>query len=232
MVTSRFLPFLSWILCTLLLAGVAFSKPGDEEKKTVLANMKSANEALTTLQARMKQRKISSFMEKEVVTRARFYYVKPGKYRLDPSSSDENEYIINDKQVWIVNHKNKTVTTTGESELNVSHYMMGFGNSADQLETLFDVQVDPRTSDKKFGSYRMVLTPLRNTPLYGKLEKIIVFIRDDLWLPYGAELQESDGDATIWEFSDFKLNGKIKDDLFRLEVPGGYQLKKYEKTGP
>ncbi|MBL7996979.1 outer membrane lipoprotein carrier protein LolA [bacterium] len=209
----------------------AASKPvraGDEEKKHVMKSMKSANETTTTLQAKMKQRKISSFMEKEVVSKADFFYMKPGKYVLDPSSNDENQYIINNNEIWIVNHKNKSVTVTNEKELNFSQYIMGFGGSLDGLDNTFDIKVSSKEVQKKFGSYRMQMTPLKNSKLYNKLEKIVIYVRDDLWLPYGAELYENDGDITIWEFTDLKVNGKIKDEVFKQEMPKGYQIKKYE----
>lgn len=225
----RFIRIFSLVLTAVYLI-TASLQAGDEEKKHVMSSMKSANETTNSLQAKMKQRKISSFMEKEVVSKADFYYIKPGKYVLDPSSRDENQYIINNKEIWIINHKNKTVTVTNEKELNFSQYIMGFGGSLDGLDKLFDIKVSAKESQKKFGSYKMQLTPLKNTNLYNKLEKIIVYVRDDLWLPYGAELYENDGDITIWEFSDLKINGKIKEDVFKQEVPKGYQMKKYENN--
>ncbi len=209
--------------------GYAKSGKGDEEKKTVIAKMKANNETVSSLTAKMKQRKTSAFMDKEVVTKAQFYYLKPGKYRLDPDNDSENEYIINDKSIWVINQKSRTVTTTDEGEMNFSQYVMGFGNSMESLEKIFEIKVEAGPRQKKFGSYRMHLIPLKSGPLFNKMEKIIVSVRDDLWLPYYAELYESDGDMTIWEFSDFKVNGKIKEDVFRQEVPKGFQVKKYEK---
>jgi outer membrane lipoprotein-sorting protein len=202
---------------------------GDADKKNLISNMKTSSETIHSLQAKMKQRKISSFMEKEIISKSQFYYMKPGKYVLLPNGKDENEYIINDKEIWIVNHKNKTVTITNDKEVNFSQYLMGFGNSVDGLETLFDVKVEPKEVQKKFGSYRMLLVPKKESKFYNKLEKVVVYVRDDLWLPYKAELVESDGDSTIWEFSDFKVNGKIKEEIFKQEIPKGYQLKKFEK---
>ena len=219
---------LFWFFCAALHLTVLSLRAGDEEKKHVMNSMKTAHETTTSLQAKMKQRKISSFMETAAVSKADFYYMKPGKYVLDPSSKDENQYVINNKEIWIINHKNKSVTVTNESELNFSQYIMGFGGSLDGLDKLFDIKVSAKESQKKFGSYKMQLTPLRNTKLHNKLEKIIVYVRDDVWLPYGAELYENDGDITIWEFSDFKINGKIKEDVFKQEIPKGYQMKKYE----
>ena len=220
----------SWSVIVSIFIATSVLRAGDEEKKHVMNSMKSANETTLSLQAKMKQRKISSFMEKEVVTKADFYYMKPGKYVLDPSSKDENQYIINNKEIWIINHKNKSVTVTNEKELNFAQYMMGFGGSLDGLDNLFDIKVSAKESQKKFGSYKMQLTPLKNTKFYNKLEKIVIYVRDDLWLPYGAELYENDGDITIWEFTDFKVNGKIKEDVFKQELPKGYQLKKYENN--
>lgn len=215
-------------MVALFLIAFGSLRAGDKEKKHVLDNMKSVNETTTTLQAKMKQRKISSFMEKEVVSKADFYYMKPGKYVLDPSSKDENQYIINNNEIWIINHKNKSVTVTNDKELNFSQYIMGFGASLEGLDNMFDVKVSTKEVQRKFGSYKMQLTPLKSSKLYNKLEKIVIYIRDDLWLPYGAELYENDGDITIWEFTDLKVNGKIKEDVFQQEIPKGYQLKKYE----
>lgn len=215
-------------LVVLLFLSVPLLQAGETEKKLVLGNVKSAGESLTSLQAKMKQRKISAFMEKEVVTKADFYYMKPGKYVLDPSSKSENEYIIVGDEIWIVNDQNKTVTTTSNNEMNFGQYLVGFGASTESLEKLFDIMVGPKTSAKKFNIYRIELRPRKNTSLHGKLEQIIVEIRDDLWLPDSATLTESDGDETVWEFTDYKINPKIKDSVFKLEVPKGYQLKKLE----
>ena len=75
----------SWSVIVSIFIATSALRAGDEEKKHVMNSMKSANETTLSLQAKMKQRKISSFMEKEVVTKADFYYMKPGKYVLDPS---------------------------------------------------------------------------------------------------------------------------------------------------
>ena len=106
---------------------------------------------------------------------------------------------------------------------------MGFGNSLDQLEKYFDIKVETKQLVGKFGSYKMQLTPLKNSKMEDKFEKVVVYIRDDLWLPYGAEMYENDGDITIWEFTDFKINEKIKEDVFKQELPKGFTLKKLDK---
>lgn len=218
-----------FLMMALVAFGFRTGYAGDEEKKNVMNNMKISNDKITSLQAKMKQRKTSSFMDNEVVSRAVFYYSKPGKYMLDPGNKEDNQYVINGKEIWMINHKNKSVTITNDAELNFSQYMMGIGNSMDVLETYFDVKVGPKKAEKKFNSFKMELTPLKNGKLDGKFEKIVVFVRDDLWLPYGAELYENDGDTTVWEFTDFKINQTVKEDLFKQEVPKGYTVKKYEK---
>ena len=111
---------------------------------------------------------------------------------------------------------------------NYGHYVKAVLSEAPSPEKLFDIMVGPKTSAKKFNIYRIELRPRKNTSLHGKLEQIIVEIRDDLWLPDSATLTESDGDETVWEFTDYKINPKIKDSVFKLEVPKGYQLKKLE----
>ncbi len=216
--------FLLVVVGSRLFAGV-----GEEERKTVITNMKSASDAMTSLYAKMKQKKKSAFMEKEVTTKADFYFMKPGKYSLRPNNDAENQYIVNGNDVWIINRKNKTVTTTSESDFSLNQYVIGFGGAIETLEKYFAVTVDVKQVQKKFGSYKISLTPLKTSKFYEKLEKITILVRDDLWLPYHAELSESDGDTTTWEFSDFKLNSKIKDDIFKQEVPKGFQVKKYEK---
>lgn len=219
-----------FVLVWSLNIGIAAAGTGEEDKKTVIHNLKTSNERITSLQAAMKQKKISSFMDKEVVTRARFYYLKPGKFALVPNSKEENRYIVNDKTIWIVNDQTKTVTETTEGDMDFSQYFAGLGNSAEQLEKWFDVTVDSRKTMRQYGSFRMDLVPLKSSKLYGKIDKIVLFLRDDLWLPYMAEFQESDGDVTVWEFSDFKLNKGIKESIFAQEVPKGYAIKKLEKN--
>jgi outer membrane lipoprotein-sorting protein len=218
--------FLVWMM---MLPSNARPGDGDEEKKMVIANVKASNEKIQSLTAKMKQRKISSFMEKEIVSKSDFYYKKPGHYVISPDKDDENKYIVTPKEIWIVNKKNKTITVTNDKEIDLSQYLMGIGEKEDILETLFDVRVETRQTAHKFGFYKMYLIPSKTSKLYEKLEKIILYIRDDLWLPYGAELYENDGDITIWEFNNIKINPKIKDDVFKQEMPKGYTLKKYEK---
>jgi outer membrane lipoprotein-sorting protein len=219
-----------FVLLWTLHVGVGVAGNGEEDKKTVIHNLKTSNERITSLQASMKQRKVSSFMDKEVVTKAQFYYQKPGQFALIPNSKEENRYIVNDKTIWIINDKTKTVTETNDGEMDFSQYFAGVGNSADQLEKWFEVTVDPRKALRQYGSFRMELVPLKSSKLYGKIDRIVLLLRDDLWLPYMAEFQESDGDVTVWEFSDFKLNKNIKESIFARDVPKGYAIKKLEKN--
>ncbi len=202
---------------------------GEEDKKFVLENLKTANEGTTSIEANMRQRKRSSFMDKEVVTKAKFYFLKPGKFALIPNSSNENRYIANAGILWIINDEAKSVTETAESDFDFTQYFTGFGSSADQLEKWFDVQVDSPQKVKSFQAYRMELTPRESGKFEGKLDRIVVWIRADIWLPHGAEFYESDGDVTEWEFSDYKINKKVKDELFVQQLPKGYTLKKLEK---
>lgn len=198
--------------------------------KAIMGNVKATTDKVVTLQAKMKQRKISSFMEKETTSKADFYYKKPGHYVIAPNKDEENKYNITPDDIWIINKKNKTITVTTEKDIDLSQYFMGFGESQNVLETIFDMKLEPVQKLSKFNSHKIVMFPLKSSKLYGKMDKIIMYIRDDLWLPYGAELYEADGDITIWEFSGIKINGKIKDDVFKRETPKGFSVKKLDKS--
>ncbi len=213
------------LVCTIRLS----ASVGDEDKRSVFSNMKTASDGITSVQAKMKQVKKSAFIEKAITSKADFYFMKPGKYALHPSSDSENEYVVNGDQVWIINRKNKTVTTTSQAEFNLEQYVIGMGSALETVEKFFSVKVDSKQSQKKFGSYKITLTPLKSSKFYDKLEVITLYIRDDIWLPYYAELAEDDGDSTTWEFTDFKINQKIKDDIFKQEIPKGFQIKKLSK---
>ena len=168
-------------------------------------------------------------MEKETVSKADFYYKKPGQYVINPNKEEDNKYNITPDDIWIINKKNKTITITSEKDVDLSQYFMGFGESNNVLESIFEMKLEPVQKLSKFNSYKILMYPLKTSKLYGKMDKIVMYIRDDLWLPYGAELYEEDGDITIWEFSGIKINGKIKEDAFKREVPKGFSLKKLEK---
>jgi outer membrane lipoprotein-sorting protein len=208
----------------------SFSQNHDDIKQ-IMAHVKSTTDKINTLSAKMKQRKISSFMEKETVSKADFYYKKSGQYVIAPNKDEDNKYNITPNDIWIINKKNKTITVTTEKDIDLSQYFMGFGESQNVLETVFEMKLEPVQKLSKFSSYKILMFPLKTSKLYGKMDKIIMYIRDDLWLPFGAELYEADGDITIWEFSGIKINGKIKDEVFKREVPKGFSFKKLEKSG-
>ncbi len=226
--SPKALPVLACLLLYWLLPEKACpQKNGDV--KAIIGNMKTTADQIVTLQAKMKQRKISSFMEKETVSKADFYYKKPGHYVIAPNKDEDNKYNITPEDIWIINKKNKTITVTTEKDIELSQYFMGFGESQNTLETIFDIRLEPAQKVSKFNSHKILMFPLKSSKLYGKMDKIIMYIRDDLWLPYGAELYEADGDITIWKFSGIKTNGKIKDDVFKREIPKGFSMKKLDK---
>lgn len=224
--------FIFTVLMTLLFLtfGNRIFAQNNDEIKPIMSNVKATTDKIVTLSAKMKQRKISSFMEKETISKADFYYKKPGQYVIAPNKDEDNKYNITPDDIWIINKKNKTITVTTDKDIDLSQYFMGFGESQNVLETVFEMKLEPVQKLSKFSSYKILMFPLKSSKLYGKMDKIIMYIRDDLWLPYGAELYEEDGDITIWEFSGIKINGKIKDDVFKREVPKGYSMTKLEKT--
>ena len=199
------------------------SADGEKEKQYIFDQVKAANEDLNTLQAEMTQRKISSFMADETIATSSFYYRKPGMYRLKPKKRDQNDYIVKRDQVWIVNHKTKDIMVTSDRNANFTKYLVGFGNSVDQIDNVFEVKVDSRVRLSGFGSYKITLIPRESSDLHDKIEVITILLRDDLWLPYKADITEIDGDQTIWEFSNFKLNQAISESTFEQQVPNGYQ---------
>lgn len=204
------------------LAASARAQSEVADKEMIYGEIRKASAKLTTLQADMVQHRISSFMASEVVTKSKFYYKKPGLFRLKPKKKEENEYIINDRTVWIINHMTKEVLVTKSEGANFSRYIVGFGNTIDELERVFHITAMVPIVDKKFRIYELQLTPRENSDLYDKLEDLRIFFRDDLWVPFRAEITEIDGDQTIWQFSKFKLNKNIKDKDFEQKLRKGY----------
>ncbi len=224
---------ISLVIAGMLIAGFSgrsLPAQNNDDIKRIMASVKNTTDKVVTLSAKMKQRKISSFMEKETLSKADFYYKKPGQYVIAPNKDEDNKYNITPEDIWIINKKSKTITVTSEKDIDLSQYFMGFGESQNVLESIFEMKLEPAQKLSRFSSYKMIMFPLKTSKLYGKMDKIIMYIRDDLWLPYGAELYEADGDITIWEFSGIKINGKIKEDVFKREIPKGFSVTRLEKS--
>lgn len=201
----------------------------NEEIQRIMKEIRKSTDELSALTAKMKQRKISSFMEKETVTKSDFYYKKPGRYVIAPARDEENKYNITPEDIWIINKKNKTILVTTDKDADLSQYFTGFGDNQTTLENNFDMRLESTQKIGRFLSYKIVMLPLKSSKLHGKMDKVVVYIRDDLWMPYGLELYESDGDITIWEFTNIRKNPVIRDEVFKREIPNGYTMKKMDK---
>ncbi len=159
----------------------------------------------------------------KVLAEGTFAYASPDKVRWD--------YVAPTPVVMLIAEGRLTTwypEVTKAETLEVTRFQdrifkyMGAGSALDELSSFFNFRF---TEKKQSDSYRLDLSP-KTRQIAKRVKSISITIDRETYLTNRIEYVEGDGDTTIYEFSNIRVNEPIDASRFELDLPPETRIEK------
>lgn len=201
------------IFLSINLAAQNLKQATDDQKKEIINETLKSSKTTVSLECKFIQKKNLSMLSETVVSEGVMYFKKDNNLRWQYNKPYVFIFILSGNKVFIKNDKriDKFDTSTNKMFKEISDIMIGGVNGSLLLDC------------KKFTSkyfYGSTVAEVQLIPKDKQLRQLfnqinICFSKSD-WVVKSIEMEEVGGDNTIISFTDKNVNGKISNDLFRI----------------
>jgi len=217
---------LTWLLVVLGLQTAAASRLGVDR---VLERMEATSSRLMDLQADFVQTKVMALFDESIISKGKFYFRNPDKLIMDTTSPEHQQLIINYNNVWLHYPEMKQVHKLSLNQTKgLSALFVGFGGSVRDIREQFEVEI---TKVEKNESGRLVyllsLKPIEGTPAASPalgLRQVLLSVPEGRWYPVRSEIVQTNGDRSIYQYSNHRLNLKLSEARFTFTPPAGTEV--------
>ena len=195
----------------------------------VLERMEATSARLVDLQADFVQTKVMALFDESIVSKGKFYFRNPDKLILDTVSPEHQQLIINHRNVWLHYPEMKQVHKLSLNRtIGLRALFVGFGGSVRDIRDQFTVELAKVEKDKNSRLvYTLWLTPIKGTPASSPvlgLEQVLLSVLEERWYPIRSEIVQTNGDRSIFEYSNHRLNLKLSEARFTFKPPAGTEV--------
>jgi outer membrane lipoprotein-sorting protein len=212
------------ISSTLLLCGVALSSPAASqdtltpETRQVLSRIDEAGKRLTDLKADIKQTKVTLVVNDTSTETGKLFLkrLKNGnRTKLEYEKPEVKILLIDKGKVLIYEPKIKRLQDIdlGKNRAQAEFLLTGVGQSSANLTKTYDVKF---LKEETVNGVK--------TSVSSMFTQILLWIDPALGLPIQTRLTESTGDYLTFQLENIKINPKLSDKIFKLDVPSDVQI--------
>ena len=194
----------------------------------ILEKVTDANSRLKTMDADIKYSRVISLLDSEEVSLGYLQYKKPKKLNLNffPPRNEIN--VIDGKYIWIYHLDEKQVEKYGivsdsDSPQGMGIFELGYEYTTEKAKKNYDITLLDDISTEEEALYHIEIIP--KDTFDSEYDRILLWIREGLWLPVQYQMFESDGEIinTI-ELSNIQINPDIPDKIFVLDLPDDVEV--------
>lgn len=206
--------------------GLAQSSLSAEARK-VLSRMDAKSKTLNTLTADLKQTKVTIVVDDVTEKTGKLYYKKsPRKsaFMVNYEAPDSRTLLLERGKVSILEPRINRYQEihTGNGAATAELPLFWIGRSSRTIRRDYDVrhiktdQVDGRPTSL------LELNP-RSTATQGMFSRILLWVDHEYWIPIQTRLVEASEDHLTLLLSNIKINPRLLDRIFKIEVPPDYE---------
>lgn len=213
---------LLWILSLWLIPGLTAGAAAPAQTlDAVLKEVQKRQQTVRSIQADFRQEKSLDLLAETQVSTGTFAYEKPDKVRWDYASPAEVVMLIAGGRLttWYPALKKAETLEVTRFQDRIFRYM-GAGSAIDELSNYFNFRF---TEKKGSNTYRLDLAP-KTKQIEKRVKSITIYIDRQTYLTNRIEYVEGDGDATIYEFSNIRINEPIDGKRFELALPADVRV--------
>lgn len=207
--------------------GRVFAQPMTPETRRVLARMDQTGKTLLDLSADIKQTKVTLVVNDTSVETGKLYLKRTknnNRTRLEYEKPEAKTLLIDKGKVLIYEPRINRLQEIdlGKNRAQAEFLLTGVGQSSSNLTRTYDVLF---LKEETLNGYKTSLLELKpkSESVSSMFSKIWLWIDQDLGLPVQSRLTESSGDYLTFQLENIKVNPKLPDKLFKLNVPPDVQ---------
>lgn len=194
----------------------------------ILEKLEDANSRLKTMDADIKYSRVISLLDSEEVSLGYLQYKKPKKLNLNffPPRNEIN--VINGTYIWIYHLDEKQVEKYKigndiDSPQGMDIFDLGYEYTTEKAKENYTITLLDDISTEAEALFHIELIP--KDTFDSEYDRILLWIREGLWLPVQYQMFESDGEIinTI-ELSNIQINQDIPDKVFVLDLPDDVEI--------
>ncbi|MCI0721616.1 MAG: outer membrane lipoprotein carrier protein LolA [Acidobacteria bacterium] len=215
-------------LCACGMSGRALCQDAvTPETRRVLARIDQAGKNLTDLTANIKQTKVTLVVNDTSTETGKLFLkrLKNGnRTKLEYEKPEVKTLLIDKGKVLIYEPKIKRLQEIdlGKNRAQAEFLLTGVGQSSANLTKTYDVKFLKEETVNGTKTSLLELKP-KSDKVSSMFSQIWLWIDPALGLPIQTRLTESSGDYLTFQLENIKLNPKLSDKIFKLNVPSGVQ---------
>lgn len=196
-------------IAVILFLVLSINVTGQDVKNDFIQKMESSYDDLETLISDFSQRKSISFLEEDMLSSGKFYFVKPGLMKWDQTEPESYYFIINEKEIIRFNgDKRQKIPGGSPQALIFKEFIIGTVDGSifkdERFESSYQLEGD---------KYIIYLKPIESKIAKRITEIILEFNKESLFLE-SMLLIEKGGDQSEISFFNQKLNETVNLDTF------------------
>lgn len=194
----------------------------------ILEKVEDANSRLKTLDADIKYSRVISLLDSEEISTGFLQYKKPKKLNLNffPPRNEIN--VIDGTYIWIYHLHEKQVekyeiNSNTDTPQGMDIFDLGYEYTTEKAKENYTITLLEDIATDEEALYHIELIPKETFD--SEYDRILLWIREGLWLPVQYQMFESDGEIinTI-ELTNIQVNPDIPDEIFVLDLPDDVEI--------
>jgi outer membrane lipoprotein-sorting protein len=197
------------------------------ETRKVLARIDQAGKSLVDLSADITQTKVTLVVNDTSTETGKLYLKRTknnNKTRLDYEKPEAKTLLIDKGKVLIYEPKIKRLQEIelGKNRAQAEFLLTGVGQSSTSLTNSYNVLFLKEETVNGHKTSLLELKP-KSDRVSSMFSKIWLWIDHGSGLPIQTRLTESSGDFLTFQLDNIKVNPKLPDKLFKLNIPSGVE---------
>jgi outer membrane lipoprotein-sorting protein len=220
-------PALTALLLAPLAVAAGLADPGlnepDTRLRSVLERFDEAQASIHRISANFREVKTLALLKEPVVQSGRFFHTKPDKFLWEYTNPEQKSLMLNGKTIigYYPEQKRAEEIQTRFSKRIVKY--MGLGSVLTDLTDEYEIALSEENRVK--GTDLIVLTPKKRR-IKKRLAEIRIWLDRELSQPRQMEYLESDGDKTLFTFSNIQINPEINLSKYEITFPDDVEVTK------
>lgn len=219
--------FRSHAAAVVLAAVAAFGVPAScaaeartPELEAVISQVNEVQKTLQSFRARVKQKKYFSDLGDEVTFLGNVAYARPRQMRWEFTSPDPSTLLIKPNGIWLTVPGIKQVQKIGaQAQGKAGAFFLGFERPLSDMEKDYRLEWGG-TERIEQGDTDMVKLFRPNDPF---ASEVWIWFDSARHVPVRVRWSTAQGDVTTTDFLDIRLNEKVDEKTFDVQIPPGYE---------
>jgi outer membrane lipoprotein-sorting protein len=188
----------------------------------VFAKIDAVSKTFKSTEANIERTKVTVIVDDKDVSTGKFYYARQGKdprVKLELTKPAVQHLLINAGKLQLYSPNLKQVQEadiTKRKDAVEMFLALGFGQSSAELKQNFEVALAP---DEVVDGQKRTVLDLRPKATSSGFQSVRLWLDQKAWHAVQIKTVEKTNDYLIVKFTNVKMNSKIPDSRFKLNLP-------------